>query len=682
MLHVICERDVGLFSLVQQVISNIPWALAEGRVPVAYFRDRTCYWSPTGHAGRATVWEYYFEPLIETAPAETVPDAVRRELDRTPPSPFEVGRQVGESAFVTAHFGDHPDLAGKALPIPFEIEDPTPELRQEASEIIRHWIRPRAHVREAAESFHRRHFDSRRVIGVHVRGTDAVSDSEVRAYRRGSLSLPRYLERIEALLSDWPDARVFVGTDSRESLDWLRERLGARVIWRSSILHETGEPAGEGPTGWIMPAYIAADRRRAAQNGEEAVIDYLLLGRCHYLIHNGASLARTVLLKEPGMPHSNTHGGAGRPSRRAGVVRRRLKIRDNVRRHRLAVGDADDPVPEEVIARVKAEKARRRALGRRYVDFPRIGFVVQSFNRAANIANLYEGLSAIEERDLIVCDDGSIDGSRAEWMKRLDAPNDFMILSNDLHEIRVLDRAIRFSRADIVCIVQDDDTIPRDPGWVHEALARFDRHPELAVLGGFMGFRAARNGSGELEVLWGPQPFTFALHVNIGPYFVRRAAYEALGGWDYAYSRVGEPGICFDNELCFRAWQSGYRVAYRFVPFKGAPGCYTCDGGTALFGGTRRRINMRRNLRAIERTYGATEDALNALVEAANAELDRGGRGATEKAASRAAETASERKDHHGERQYAGLVGPGDDDLGPTDPARAENDPWPRRSVR
>ena len=38
-LHIITERDVGLFSLIQQVISNIPWAIAEDRVPVVHFAD-------------------------------------------------------------------------------------------------------------------------------------------------------------------------------------------------------------------------------------------------------------------------------------------------------------------------------------------------------------------------------------------------------------------------------------------------------------------------------------------------------------------------------------------------------------------------------------------------------------------------------------------------------------------
>jgi len=56
-----------------------------------------------------------------------------------------------------------------------------------------------------------------------------------------------------------------------------------------------------------MPAYIAADRDTAARNGEDAVVEYLLLSRCDYLVHNGSSLARTVLLNSPALPHTNTH---------------------------------------------------------------------------------------------------------------------------------------------------------------------------------------------------------------------------------------------------------------------------------------------------------------------------------------------------------------------------------------
>jgi hypothetical protein len=98
-----------------------------------------------------------------------------------------------------------------------------------------------------------------------------------------------------------------VATDAQASLDRLRTRFGDRVIAYDAVRHVDGEAAGRGPTGCIMPAYITADRATAAQNGEDAVVEYLLLGRCDHLVHNGASLATTVLLRDPSMPHTNTH---------------------------------------------------------------------------------------------------------------------------------------------------------------------------------------------------------------------------------------------------------------------------------------------------------------------------------------------------------------------------------------
>src|ERR671910_1595110 len=144
-------------------------------------------------------------------------------------------------------------------------------------------------------------------------------------------------------------------------------------------------------------------------------------------------------------------------------------------------------VDREMIDRVKAEKRRRRASPNDYQDHPRLAFVVHSFNRISNIEQLIGGLRAMGDHELIVCEDGSLDGSREKWMSYLDRPNDFLIHSNDLHEIRILDRAIRFARSDIVCLVQDDDLIPRDTGWLDAALRHFADHSRLAIIGGFLG---------------------------------------------------------------------------------------------------------------------------------------------------------------------------------------------------
>jgi hypothetical protein len=55
----------------------------------------------------------------------------------------------------------------------------------------------------------------------------------------------------------------------------------------------------------MMPGYLTQDPDGAAKNGEEAVIEYMLLSRCDYLVHNNSSIPRMVLLTAPDMPDTN-----------------------------------------------------------------------------------------------------------------------------------------------------------------------------------------------------------------------------------------------------------------------------------------------------------------------------------------------------------------------------------------
>ena len=306
-LHIMCERDVGLFSLIQQVIGNIPWATDEGRIPIAYFRDKTCYWTPRGYHGKDTVWEYYFEPIVTSHPAFTIPRHIQNIISDRFPSPHDVGYFADENTFISAHYGDHPALQGKTRPIPYLYDDPDKDLREEAHRIIQQFVRPRDYIQDKVNRFLEQFMKGRTIIGVHVRGTDSISKGEKRPHRQGSLVLSKYIAQIEQLLKARPTAGIFVATDAQSSLERLRKAFGSRVIAYNSLRHESGETAGKGPTGCLVPAYIAGNRDRAARNGEEAVIECLLLSKCNHLIHNGSSLARTVLLISTQMPHSNTH---------------------------------------------------------------------------------------------------------------------------------------------------------------------------------------------------------------------------------------------------------------------------------------------------------------------------------------------------------------------------------------
>jgi hypothetical protein len=306
-LHVIRERDVGLFSLLQQVMANVPWALHEGRLPIVDFRDRTAYWTPEGYRGGDSVWEYYFEPVVADLPSSVVPRPVSLAIEDSFPDQNDLGFFVTPDAFVSNHFGDHSSLRGIAPVVPYTTGNPDQPLRKWTSLILSRFVRPRAYISDKVEAFFDAHMAGSHVIGAHVRGTDAVSARETRDYRQGSLNLERFEQVLNGLLRDRPEAKIFVATDSKASLDRLQSTFGERIVAYDAVRHVEGEAAGSGPTGAIMPAYISADRDTAAQNGEEAVVEYLLLGRCAHLVHNGASLATTVLLRHPSMPHTNTH---------------------------------------------------------------------------------------------------------------------------------------------------------------------------------------------------------------------------------------------------------------------------------------------------------------------------------------------------------------------------------------
>lgn len=320
---IICERDAGLFSLIQQVIASLPRALNNCAIPVVYFAGNCCYWVPEGYRGKDNVWEYYFEPLLQSYSSDTIPEEVKLFAQSALSDAGLEGVRFNQDYYLSNNFGDHSLLRNECLVIPFEWRDPDPWLRGVASRLIEMFVRPRQYIQDRAAEFVSRHFTGHRVIGLHIRGTDAVSQEEGRLFRKNSLAIERYLEIIAVEKQKTPDAKIFVATDSVDSLSAIKEVYGDSVLSYSTILHAHGQAAGKGPTGALMPSYFASDPNIAVENGAEAVVDFLILRRCDLLIHNGASLARTVLLSDPVMPHYNTHRPSWKARWRAFSIRPR-----------------------------------------------------------------------------------------------------------------------------------------------------------------------------------------------------------------------------------------------------------------------------------------------------------------------------------------------------------------------
>jgi glycosyltransferase involved in cell wall biosynthesis len=287
------------------------------------------------------------------------------------------------------------------------------------------------------------------------------------------------------------------------------------------------------------------------------------------------------------------------------------------------------------IAQIKDRKAQRQRTDQHYRDDPAVSIIVQSFNQVHNVPTLESRLRKTCADELIVCEDGSLDGSHEAWLRRLVRPNDFLLHSNDIHEIRAYDRAIAFARGDIICLMQDDDRPPRDGSWLADALEMFASYPTLGVLGGWCGFDDYFEV--EYNAPWLPAglrripsvdpytglPLMFVENVNIGPYLLRKRLYDQLGGFDLSFSPPGEPGITFEAEFCYRTWREGYQVALTNIPVKLRAGeqSYILPGGTSLWGNDTRIRNERANKQRIAELYGRDLSLIREDVRKANCGL-------------------------------------------------------------
>jgi Nodulation protein Z (NodZ) len=154
--------------------------------------------------------------------------------------------------------------------------------RSQASELVKKYIHVRKPILEKAEQFVSRHFTDFYVIGVHYRGTDKSREAPRVPYEK-------VFQMIAEQLPQNKPCRIFIATDEQKFLEEARQMFPGSVI--ACEAHRSETERG-----------VHLSHRNSYAVGEEALIDALLLSKCHLLVRTSSNLSLWSTYFNPELP--------------------------------------------------------------------------------------------------------------------------------------------------------------------------------------------------------------------------------------------------------------------------------------------------------------------------------------------------------------------------------------------
>lgn len=157
----------------------------------------------------------------------------------------------------------------------------------QAARLIREQLRVRPDIQAHVDRFAAQHFDRRRVIGLHFRGTDKATEAHRVSWEDCAATVDNYRRA-------HPDTQVlFVSSDEAAFIDWIRDRIAGIEV----IAHDDQERSRDGKA-----IHTQAARGDNGQKAREALINTLLLSRCDVLIRSSSFMSAWSSLFRPDLP--------------------------------------------------------------------------------------------------------------------------------------------------------------------------------------------------------------------------------------------------------------------------------------------------------------------------------------------------------------------------------------------
>jgi len=162
--------------------------------------------------------------------------------------------------------------------------------RRQAHDLIHKYIHVLPAIEKKVEDFFLENLKDYYIIGVHYRGTDSC----------GRCSYQLYLDKINFVINSLDkttEYRIFVATDEQFFLDLVKINFPNLIYCQQEAIRSVEYYNGKVP--YPVHKDSSIDRHR---QGEEALIDCLLLSRCNIMLTSFSYLSICALAFNPDIP--------------------------------------------------------------------------------------------------------------------------------------------------------------------------------------------------------------------------------------------------------------------------------------------------------------------------------------------------------------------------------------------
>lgn len=280
----------GFFAEFLWVINHLNWCEKTHQTPVVYWGSSSSYYSPNGYNGSTNAWEYYFEPVSTRKYKKG--NKLRTDIFYSNFSAIWNYPQYIENIDSLCSpeekksfkaISNKPVTSNHSYPVGKE-HLYNPKFRKRIKEsYIDKYIKIKRPIAQKINNFYTKNMKDKRTIGIHLRGKFIANEVDY---------IPTNILLAQANKFADGNTQFFIATDQYPLLEEAIKTLQGKVIYyqleRSTV---TTSP-------------IAGGAKLHPQDGEDILIETILLSKCNHLIHTLSNVSTTALYFNPSLSHT------------------------------------------------------------------------------------------------------------------------------------------------------------------------------------------------------------------------------------------------------------------------------------------------------------------------------------------------------------------------------------------